>query len=75
MKITVKLVGPFVYQAGFGEKIFDVSEPATLEEILGRIRIRRDRPWIVTRNGGAIRPLDPLRDGDRIVIAPVYSGG
>jgi len=25
MKITVKLIGPFVYQAGFGEKIFDVS--------------------------------------------------
>lgn len=75
MKITVKLIGPFVYQAGFGEKVFDVPEPATLDGILGRIRIGRDRPRIVTRNGGAINPLDPLRDGDRIVIAPVYSGG
>ena len=75
MKITVKLIGPFIYQAGFSEKVFDLPDSATLEEILGRIRIGEDRPRIVTRNGGAIRPSDPLRDGDRIVVAPVYSGG
>ena len=75
MKITVKLIGPFIYQAGFSEKVFDLPDSATLEEILGRIRIGEDRPRIVTRNGGAIRPPDPLRDGDRIVVAPVYSGG
>ena len=75
MKITVKLVGPFIYEAGFSEKEFEVPEPATVEGLLEHVGIGRDRPRIDTRNGGAIGPLDPLRDGDRVVIAPVYSGG
>ena len=75
MKITIKLIGPFIYAAGFSEREFETSEPATVEGLLKLARIGKDRPRIVTRNGRAIGQADELRDGDRVVIAPVYSGG
>ena len=75
MKITIKLIGPFIYAAGFSEREFETSEPATVEGFLGLVGIGQDRPRIVTRNGKAVGQLDELRDGDRVVIAPVYSGG
>jgi molybdopterin converting factor small subunit len=75
MKITIKLIGPLIYAVGFSEKEFDVPEPATIDGLSGLVGIGQDRPRIVTRNGKAVGRLDELRDGDRVVIAPVYSGG
>jgi sulfur carrier protein ThiS len=75
MKITIKLIGPFIYAAGFSEREFEVPEPATVQGLIGLVGIGQDRPRIVTCNGGAVGQLDGLRDGDRVVIAPVYSGG
>ena len=75
MKITIKLIGPFIYMAGFSEKEFEVSEPATVESLIGLVGIGEDRPRIVVRNGAAVSPGDELRDGDRVVISPLYSGG
>jgi len=75
MKITIKLIGPFIYAAGFSEREFEVPEPATVEGLLDLVGIGQDRPRIVTRNGRAVGWLDELRDSDRVVIAPVYSGG
>lgn len=75
MKITIKLIGPFIYAAGFSEKEFEAPRSATVESLLGLVGIEKDRPKIVTRNGKAIGPLDELQDGDRVVISPLYSGG
>jgi len=75
MKITIKLIGPFIYAAGFSEREFEVPEPATVQGLIGLVGIGQDRPRIITRNGKAVGRLDELRDGDRVVIAPVYSGG
>jgi len=75
MKITVKLIGPFIYAAGFSEKEIEASDPATVEKVLDLVGIEKDRPKIVTRNGKAVGPVDELRDGDRVVISPLYSGG
>ncbi len=75
MKITVKLIGPFVQAAGFSEKTFDVPAGTTPDELVIRAGLDKNRPRIVTRNGAAVGPAEPIAEGDRIVIAPIYSGG
>jgi len=75
MRITVKLIGPFVQLFGFGEKDLDVPEGTTADELIALVSIDRSRPKIVTRNGRAVGPDEKLADGDRVVISPIYSGG
>ena len=75
MKVTVKLIGPLVYAAGFSEKDIALSGPATAGEVLARVQLGKSRPTIITRNGRAVTPYDALVDGDRLVISPIYSGG
>ena len=75
MKITVKLIGPFIRAFGFSEKVLDVPPGTTADGLLGLVVIDRARPKIVTRNGRAVAPQEELRDGDRIVVSPLYSGG
>jgi molybdopterin converting factor small subunit len=75
MKITVKLIGPFVQAFGFSEKDLDVQPGTTADGLLGLVAIDKARPKIVTRNGRAVAPGEALADGDRVVISPIYSGG
>ena len=75
MKVTVKLIGPLIYAAGFSEKELRLAAPATAGDVVARVHVGKARPTIVTRNGKAVSPLDSLEDGDRLVISPIYSGG
>ena len=75
VKVTVKLIGPFIQAAGFSERVLEVPEGTTPDGLVATIKLDRSRPRIVTRNGAAIGPEEPVRDGDRIVISPIYSGG
>lgn len=75
MKVTVKLIGPLMYEAGYSEKQITLSGPATAAAVLARVNVGKNRPTILTRNGRAVAPLDVLEDGDRLVISPIYSGG
>jgi molybdopterin converting factor small subunit len=75
MKVTVKLIGPLAYAAGFSEQEMALSGPTTAGEVLARVPLGKTRPTIITRNGKAVAPLDLLEDGDRLVISPIYSGG
>jgi len=75
MKITVKLIGPFANQLGFSEKEMEVAMSSTVEGLLALVGIDKARPRIVTRNGRAVAPGEEVREGDRIVISPLYSGG
>lgn len=75
MKIKVKVIGPFIYQAGFSEKELDLEEPTTARQLLSLVNLQEGRPKIMTRNGKAIAPQEELQDGDRIAICPIYSGG
>jgi sulfur carrier protein ThiS len=75
MKVTVKLIGPLIYAAGFSEKDIEVPEAFTSEKLLEFVGISQDRPRIVTRNGKAIGPAETFAGGDRVVISPLYSGG
>jgi sulfur carrier protein ThiS len=75
MKVTVKLIGPLIYEGGFSEKALEVPEPMTAGELSVYISIDRKRPTIITRNGRAVASGDRLEEGDRVVISHIYSGG
>lgn len=75
MKVTVKLIGPFVQLFGFGEREMEVPAGTTADDIVGLAGVDRSRPRIVTRNGRAVGPGEVLAAGDRVAISPIYSGG
>lgn len=75
MKITVKLIGPLIYEAGFSEKELTLRAHMTVGELSGQLKIDKKRTTIITRNGKAAVPGDGLEAGDRVVISPLYSGG
>lgn len=75
MKITVKMIGPFSIAVGFSEKVIEIPERSTGNDLLTRIAFDMERPKIVTRNGRAIDLGEILTDGDRVVVSPIYSGG
>ncbi|MDI6771432.1 MAG: MoaD/ThiS family protein [bacterium] len=75
MKVTVKMIGAFVHAAGFSERTFDLALGTTTDELLEIVKIEKSRPMIVARNGQAVTPGEKLEDGDRVVVAPTFSGG
>lgn len=75
MKVTIKLIGSFAYILGFSEKEIEVAEEATVEAAISALNLDPSRPRIITRNGRAVVPGERLKEGDRIVISPIYSGG
>lgn len=75
MKVTVKLIGPLIYEGGFSEKTLDLPGPITARELSDLVKIDKKRPTIITRNGRAVANTDKLEDGDRVVISHIYSGG
>jgi sulfur carrier protein ThiS len=75
MNVTVKLVGGLVQVLGFSERELELPPGATVAELLDAIGADRLRPIIVGRNGWAIDAADEVREGDRILVSPVFSGG
>ena len=75
MKITVKLIGPLIYEAGFSEKVLKLSGAVTAGELVGVVKVDKKRQVIITRNGHAAKNDETLKDGDRGVISHIYSGG
>ena len=75
VKIQVKIIGPPMYAAGFSEKEFDVPPGTSIEALIASIGLPAERPRIVTRNGSAVLPAEPLAEGDKIAVSPIYSGG
>ena len=75
MKVTVRLIGGFVYTLGFRERELQLPPGTTVAGLLDAIAIDRARPVIVGRNGWAIDLVEELSEGDRILVSPVFSGG
>ena len=75
IRVTVKLVGGFVHTLGFSEREIDLPAGAILTDLLARIGLDAARPMITSRAGWVIRAGEELRDGDRVMISPVFSGG
>ena len=75
MKVTVKLIGPLIYEAGFSEKEIEIGTGSTVESLIEKIKLSAPRPRVIIRNGKAVAPNEALADGDRIAVSPIYSGG
>ncbi len=75
MKVTVKLIGPLIYEAGFSEKVLALHGVTTVGELSSYLKIDKKRTTIITRNGKAAAPGEALENGDRVAISPLYSGG
>ena len=75
MRVTVKLIGPLIYEGGFSEKVVELPGPVTAGELSAHVKIKKKRPTIITRNGRAVADGDAIEDGDRVVISHIYSGG
>ena len=75
MKIKLKIFGHFIYQSGFREKEVAIPRLMTVEELLPLFHLKRQSSMIITRNGKKIDLDDKIMDGDKIVIAPYFSGG
>ena len=74
MRIRVKLIGRFVEKFGFSEKELEAPAPFTAGDLAARLGMA-GLDQIVTRSGQALCPAQSLADGDRVVIAPIFSGG
>lgn len=75
MKVTLKLAGGLVHTVGFSRKELDVEPGTTIADILAAHAIDRGRPMVIARNGHGVGPDEEVRDGDRILVSPVFSGG
>jgi sulfur carrier protein ThiS len=75
MKVTVKLIGPLIYEGGFSEKELTLPRPMTAGQLSEYVKIDKKRPTIITRNGRAVADSDTVAEGDRVVISHIYSGG
>jgi sulfur carrier protein ThiS len=75
MTITVKLVGGLIHTLGFSERVLELPAGTTVAGLLEAIGIDPARPLVVGRSGWAIESDDEVRDGDRILVSPVFSGG
>ncbi|HAM36386.1 MAG TPA: hypothetical protein DEB40_05945 [Elusimicrobia bacterium] len=74
MRIKVRLFGHFIQRFGFTEHELEVSAPFTAAKLIARLGME-GVPHMMAKNGKAIRPSQRLKNGDRIVIAPIFSGG
>jgi sulfur carrier protein ThiS len=75
VKITVKLIGGLVHTVGFAEQEIHLPAGTTAGALLAGLGIDRSGQVITTRNGHGIAPEEPIREGDRILISPPFSGG
>lgn len=75
MKVKVKLIGPLISRMGFSEKDLEIPEESNLKSLLQKLEIPDDLPLILTVEGKGVSREHPLREGDRVVISHIYSGG
>jgi molybdopterin converting factor small subunit len=75
MKITVRLSGPLVRSFGFSSRELDLPEGTLAGELPALLGASPSPPRIFTRDGQGLAPREPLRDGDKVMISPIYSGG
>ncbi|MGA2083487.1 MAG: hypothetical protein ABSH53_23200 [Holophaga sp.] len=75
MKITVQLTGPLAQKLGFSSRELDLPEGTLAGELPALLGASPSPPRIFTRDGQGLAPREPLRNGDKVVISPIYSGG
>ncbi len=77
MKITVVIIGSLIDTLGFSEKQLILPDNFRLKDLLRKFSLEdyRKKRKMILRNGKPIKDEELLKDGDRIVISHIYSGG
>ena len=75
MRITFRLTGGLAHKVGFSHRELDVEPGTTIADLLARFAIDPAWPMIIARNGWAVDADVRVEPGDRIMVAPVFSGG
>lgn len=73
--VTVKLVGGLIHTVGFSQREVELGGGATVGDLIQALGIDRARGVLVSRDGWVLTPEEGLADGQRVVVAPVFSGG
>ncbi|OGR58764.1 MAG: hypothetical protein A2X36_07820 [Elusimicrobia bacterium GWA2_69_24] len=74
MKVRVVLIGHFIDRFGFKERELELPSPCQFRDVAAALKLRKI-PHVAAKDGVGIRPSQLLADGDRVIIAPVFSGG
>ncbi|MBI5624629.1 MAG: hypothetical protein HY924_12695 [Elusimicrobia bacterium] len=74
MKVRVRLIGQFSERLGFAEKDLEFPSAPTAAELTARVGLK-GLEHVITREGLPLACEDRLKDKDRVVIAPIFSGG
>jgi len=75
MKIKLKIISYLIYHVGFSERELEFPKSITVEELLIGINLKKRFPILIIRNGESLNASEKLKNGDRIIIAPFFSGG
>ncbi len=77
MKVAVKAYGNLrrYLSTSTGEAEVELAEPATVRDLRGQRGIPVGDAWRISLNGDLVSDDQPLRDGDRLRLFPVVSGG
>jgi sulfur carrier protein ThiS len=75
IRVTVRLAGGLVHTLGFSSREVELAAGATVAELLDAIGAEPAHALLVARDGWTIDGPDELRDGDRVLVTPVFSGG
>jgi sulfur carrier protein ThiS len=75
VRITLRLTGGIAHKVGFSHRELDVEPGTTIADLLARFAIDLGWPMIIARNGWAVDAHERLEPGDRVMVAPVFSGG
>jgi sulfur carrier protein ThiS len=75
VQITFRLTGGLAHKVGFSHQELDVEPGTTIADLLARFAIDPSWSMIIARNGWAVDADERLEPGDRVMVAPVFSGG
>lgn len=82
MKISLKMLGGlrvFLPTAGeFSRCDLELSEGATINDVIARVGLAADRPFFIMFDGKKIQEDDysaPLKEGDEVIMFPPVKGG
>ncbi|MCX5795959.1 MAG: MoaD/ThiS family protein [Elusimicrobia bacterium] len=74
MKVTVRLIGGFVQKLGFAEKELELPAALSVDGLLARLGLK-GIPVLVSRDGAGLHGHDEIKDGDRLLVSAMFSGG
>ncbi len=74
MKVQVKLIGGFIQKLGFSEKALELPEAETVDQLQTRLGLE-GIPVLFSRDGAGLHGHDVLKDGDRVLVSAMFSGG